>query len=989
MKTNTRRIEAFSNARSLFAAARHSNKAALLTASALAFVLPMTSHAQEDVVTTESDAQQEELVQEKVIVTGSNIKRNNTNFSSSAPITQVGDQQIEGIASISVEDVLNRIPSITSELTPASNNISIGGFASNVGVATTSLRNLGSARTLVLVNGRRYVSGVSANSGYGVDLNSIPTSIIERVDVLTGGQSAIYGSDAVAGVVNIITKSDIEGAEFNGLFADSEAGGAGRQNLDFTYGKRFESGSAWISAGYANQEELLSPDRNFAANELRFVDADGDGIREAIAVRDGPAHVPGAALFVGNLAIFGDGTPFNTNQPLLDGSFNRIGATDFDNQHSGRYIVSPYERIYVASGLNFDLSDKSSADIELNYSQTTSSTELEPAPLSVIGNVFRVGAGGTTGIDVAASPYFVGSSAGAQLVAALGTDTSLDNVRTFRRLFEFGPRAVTNNRSTFRIAASHTYDFDNGYSLNSTAVYGITSQLQNNSGDISMPNTRNALRIEPDGNGGFRCADPVAVVEGCVPVNPFNTTDSLAGQAGIVGFSPAAIDYIQIDTGQTGEIKQSILSSVLSGELPWAITGNPIAFATGVEYRKEEATEIPDSFRQLGQSRDLPIAPIDGQFDVVDVFAEVDAPVADWLNLSAAVRLGDYSTSGSATTYRIGADAPINDFIRLRASQSRSVRAPNINDLFSAGTSSVAGTNTDVCNGVDASAAGNIAENCRSIPAIANRIATLGSFTLVSSEANNTELLQTGSLDLEAETADALTLGVVLTPSDALSASIDYYDISIDDGITRVTPDVFVARCYDVAPSDFDPTCGGTLIRDTNDGPILNLRSTLINAATIETSGVDVEVAYSRDNLNVNFFANFLNDYDVTGAAGSVEEFTGRPQYPEQRYTINASYDVIDPLTLFAQVRYRSETKAFLGMTDLSDDLNTLDAVFYADARANYRVNDFMSFYAGVNNLFDEQPDILPRGASAGTNTEPRAYDVIGRQFFLGFKWQH
>lgn len=924
---------------------------------------------------------------ERITVTGSNIFKGSANFSSSAPVTEVTDELIEGVGSISVEDVLNRIPSITSELSASSNNISIGGFASNVGVSTTSLRNLGSARTLVLVNGRRYVSGVSANSGYGVDLNSIPTSIIERVDVLTGGQSAIYGSDAIAGVINIITKKDFEGAEFNMFSSDTEAGGAERQNMDFTYGKNFDSGNAWVSFGLANQDILQSPDRDFAANELRFIDADGDGIRETIAARNGPAHIPEAALFANGLNIFGDGTTFNTNQPTLDSDYNRIGTTDFDNQHSGRNIVSPYKRFHIASGVTFDISDKASAELELNYAQTTSSTKLEPAPLSAVADVFRVGKGGTTDIDVATSPYFVGSSAGAQLLTALGDDTSLDNVATFRRLFEFGDRSVENRRNIFRVSGSFNYELDNDFLLKSSLVYGVTSQAQNNSGDVSLPNIREAMTIESDGNGGYQCANAAARVEGCVPVNPFNTSDSLAGQAGIVGFSPDAINYIEIDTGQNGEIKQLVANTVLSGELPYTINEAPVSFAVGAEYRKEQAREIPDAFRQLGLSRDLPIAPIVGEFDVSEVFGELYLPVADWLNVSLAARVGNYSTIGTTSTYRLGIDAPINDTLRVRASQSRSVRAPNINDLFSTGASSVAGTNTDVCNGVDANSSGNIAQNCRSVAAISQRIESEGSYTLVSSEANNTSLLQTGSLDLTEETADSLTLGVVFTPVESLSVAIDYYDIEITDGITRVTPDVFVARCYDVSPSDFDPSCGGTLIRDTNDGPILNLRSTLINANTIATDGVDLEVSYIQDNYNVSFIANFLGGYDVVSATGAVEAFAGRPQFPDMRFTVNASYDVTEAINLFTQIRYRDETKAFLGETDLSDDLNTLDSVFYVDLRANYQVSNDLNLYIGANNLLDQEVDILPRGASAGTNTEPRAYDVIGRQLFAGIKF--
>ncbi|UJF22923.1 TonB-dependent receptor domain-containing protein [Shewanella sp. OMA3-2] len=924
---------------------------------------------------------------ERIAVTGSNIFKGSANVSSSAPITEVGKEMIEGVAAISIGDVLNNIPSVTSAINGSSDNVSLGGAGSNVGVSTTSLRNLGSARTLVLVNGRRYVSGVSANTGYGVDLNSIPTAIIERVDVLTGGQSAIYGSDAIAGVINIITKRNFDGAEINAFAADSSDGGAERQNIDFTYGKNFDSGNAWVSAGYANQEVLNSSARDFSRYEMRFVDTNGDGIRDTIARRDGPGHVDGALLGYGDLKIFGNGDPFNANQPLLDSNYQPTSDSDWDNQHSNRTLVLPYQRFNIASGISFDLSDKSSLEVELNYAQTQASVNLEEAPIDVVNDVFRKNKGGTTGIDVASSPYFVGSSAGQQLLAAMGSNTSLDGVTTNRRTFEFGNRITENQRDTFRVAGNYTYYLDNGMDWKTGATYGITSQTQQNSGDFSIPNMQQALTIEEDGNGGYQCADVIARTYGCVPVNPFGTTDSLVGQAGITGFSDEAMKYLAVNTGQTGKVEQFVVNSVVSGELDFSLGHDNLGFAAGVEYRKESAVENPDSFRQLGITREGPVQPIDGSFDVAEVFGELYVPVADWLNLSLAARFGDYSTIGTTSTYRLGIDAPIHEMFRIRASQSSSVRAPNINDIFSTGTTSVANPTIDVCNGTSNNGTTNTDRNCTSISAISNRMDTdaNGQYILVGSETNNTLVSKSGSPDLKAETADSLTLGFVLTPLDNLSVSVDYYGIEIEDGITTITPDTMVKRCYDVDPSQFDPTCGGRVLRDVQDGPILNIYSTSINANTISTSGVDLELAYYLDNLTVNFIANYLAEYEIDTLSGPIDNL-GTTLFPEYRYTINASYDITEDFNLFAQMTYRAETEGVLGETTLSNDLNTMDAVYYADVRASYQINDALNVYIGSNNLFDQQPDIQATSAAVGTNTTPQAYDVIGRQLFAGVK---
>ncbi|MEL4180253.1 TonB-dependent receptor domain-containing protein [Roseateles sp. PN1] len=926
------------------------------------------------------------LALDKVVITGSHIR--NANVHSSAPITQVGRESLEGIGSISVGDALSRIPSISAGLSASSNNTSVGGDAANVGVSSISLRNLGTARTLVLVNGRRWVSGVSANTGYGVDLNSIPAAMIARVDVLTGGQSAIYGSDAIAGVINIITKTNFNGLELNALASDSANGGAGKKSFDLTYGRNFDAGNAWVSVGHSKQEALRSPDRPFSANELNFIDTNKDGIRESIAVRNGPAHIPGGALFFDKLALHGSGKPFNTNQPLLDSGFNRQGTTDYDNQFARRYLVAPYSPTYIASGLNVDLNDKSKLEFELNYTRTTSSVALEPAPVSAVADVFRVAQGGSTGIDVATSPYFVGSSAGAQLVAAMGANTSLDRVQTFRRVAELGDRTVSNRRETLRTAVSLSHDFSDTLSLKSSAVYGATTALQTNTGDFSIPNFRNALTIEADGKGGYRCANAQARIEGCVPVNPFGTTDSLAGKAGITGISPEAAKYLGISTGQSGEIKQLVVNSVLSGQLPFSIASNaPASFAAGLEFRREEAEEIPDAYRQKGLSRDLQVSAISGSFDVKEAFGEIEVPISKRLVLSAAGRFSDYSSVGKNFTHRYGFNAPVLDILRLRGSFSpRSVRAPNINDLYSNGVTNVAPTNTDVCNGVTAASTGNIAVNCRSIPAIANRIANKGSFTLVSSEANNTRLLLAGSPTLSEETARTVTLGGVLTPLPGLSLSADFYDIDIKNGITRMTPDALTKNCYSSASTSFDPTCGGILVRDVNDGPVLSLRSPLVNAASIKTRGIDLEVGYVGRGFNIGVYANYLNHYDVVDATGTSTPFAERPLYPKWRITTNASYNVTDRLNLFGQARFRSATKNFLTKNDFSDDLNQMKSVTYVDLRLNYKATESMSFYVGSNNVFNVQPDINVRDAAVGTNTEPGAYDVIGRQYFLGMK---
>lgn len=957
-------------------------------------VIAMLTAAAYSGMSLAEEAVTEEKV-ERISVTGSNIPTGSANFSSSSPIVEVGKEVLDGIAAISIGNTLSRVPSVTAGSNDASNNSDGGGSA---GVNTTSLRNLGVARTLILVNGRRYVSGVSASEGYGVDLNSIPTSIIERIDVLTGGQSAIYGSDAIAGVINIITKKNFDGAEFNIYGADSDKGGAARQNIDFTYGANFDRGNAWLSIGAANQDGLMARDRDFSRNSIDPKDDNGDGIAETLHVRNGPMHVPGGAFLFNDVSIFGNGDPFSQFAPVVNSDGELEGESDFSNQTFFRRSIAPYSRYFFASGLSFDVSDNVVAELEVNYAEVSSSTFIETAPLSVKDDIFKVNRGGTTGIDVANSPFFNSSSAQAQLVPALlasgNGSTSLDRVGTFRRLAEFPNLGVDNRRTTFRVAGSLRHYLSNTLTLDSSMVYGQTSQIQTNTGDVSLIALRNALNVESDGNAGYQCADAIARMNGCVPVNPFGTVDSEIGQAGVTGFSDAAVDYIGISTGQTGVIKQLVLNSVLSGELPLSVGYDNIGFAAGIEYRREAGKDTPDAFRQAGISRRLQVFPTDGSFYAYEAFGELAVPVAEWLNLSLAARVGDYSSVGATSTYRLGIDAPVIDSLRLRGSASSSVRAPNVSDLFASGSATASGGH-DLCNGVTANTAGNVADNCRSIDAITQRIANTGAFTLVASESNNERILTTGNADLSEETAITYTLGAVYTPLNDLSVSIDYYSIKIEDAILNVGVGDIISRCYNVDPGQFDETCGGTVVRAV-DGPLFTITSKAINEGEVRTSGIDIEAAYQYNDLNIGVSANYLREYVTTSVNGVERDFKGEVLYPEYRFAVNGTYAFNDALKVFAQLTYRAETKNQLNNETatvvLSNDLNTLDAVVYLDISASYQLTDKLNVYVGSNNVLDQDPDIIPRltvtASANGTNTEPRAYDVIGRQFFAGVKYK-
>lgn len=920
------------------------------------------------------------LALEEVVITGSHIRKDN--FSSSSPVNIVSSETIEGVGAVNMGELLSRVPSVSGDVTGTSVNVNV---PQSSGVSTTALRNLGSSRTLVLVNGRRYVSGLSAGAGYGVDLNTIPTTMIERVDVLTGGQSAAYGSDAVAGVINIITKTDFEGVQINTQLSQSSEGDREKQDFDITAGKNFDGGNVWFSFGHSNDEGLLSRDRKFSEYSRRSIDTDGDGKFDTLAF-EGSSFIPGTRLIGGGLSIKGDGSPFNGGRD--------IATTDRLNFNEFRSLVIPLKRNFAAAGLNLDLSEKSKATFEINYARVESRARFEPIPFSVVNDAFKVNRGGTTGIDLTTHPLWVGSSAGTQLVAA-GV-TSLDDVTTFRRTVELGDRGSGNTRTTFRFAGAFDYEFDNGLLFNMYGTYGVTEQVQTDFGDINLERARQGLNIESDGNGGYQCADEIARLSGCVPYNPFNTVDSLAGQAGIVGFSPEAVDYLSAAVGLEGSVEQLVFSSVLSGDLPIELSNGNVSFAAGVEYRKEQGSETPDGLRQKGITRGYRILPTNGDFDVVDVFGELYVPITEKLNLDIAVRSGDYSSVGRTTTWKVGLDAPLNDSVRVRAAQATAVRAPNISDLFG-GRVAQAYLVDDPCDGITATETGNTADNCRSIAAIQNRITNDGAFNLTQVESQNTSTFNQGSEDVKEETAESTTIGVVFTPSavENLAIAVDYYMIEIEDAIRIPNGTTILNRCHSVSTGSFDPTCGGLVFRDPNSGPVLDISATANNEDIIETSGIDLDISYLFEelgpgSLNVSFTANFLTKYEITGLDGDVQDKKGEILYPEVRFNTSLSYDLND-FNVFAQIRYQGETK------DRNDNesnphnnnLNDIDSVMYVDLRGSYKINDTFQVYVGANNLFDEEPADLGfthQYNEQGTNTNGTAFDVTGRQIYTGLK---
>jgi len=910
---------------------------------------------------------------EEVLVTGSRIARNT--FTTPAPVTTIDAEQIRAVGATNLGEYLARVPQTIAEVNSSSDVFSVQASA----LQLTALRNLGSERTLVLVNGQRFVSGLSPSAGYAVDLNTIPVHMIERIEILSGGTSAVYGSDAVAGVVNVILRDDFEGVEISTQGYVPSDGDRERMDAALTVGSNFDRGNAWVSFGYSDDQGMKASDRWFSAIDRAYFPAEAGG--------------PGWLYLGSSFPPEGRfGSYLGTGEPYVDENGGPTAAGDAYNRASARDLASPVTRRLAAAGARYGLADGIEVSLDMNWSEVNARTEFEPFPFDLNDHVWDIDRGGTGGLDVASSPLLPELLRQNLLADGVTNLNQLGLNNTARRVSEFGPRGSEIDRTTLRVAANLDVAINDLMSFNVFSTWGKTDVEQIDNVGLNRERAALALDVEVGPDGTLQCADPTARLFGCVPLNIFGANT----------ISQEAVEYLRTPQNMNSEVEQFVVGAALTGDTEWTLGGGEMSYAVGLEYREEKGREIPDATSQAGITTSNRQFATDGSYDVTELFGEVRLPVLERLAIEAAFRAGDYSTVGSVSTWKLGIDAPAFDTLRFRATLSSSVRAPNVADLFS-GAGETFETLTDPCAGVTATDEGRIAENCRSIPAIAQRIAETGAFTLTQVEAQSTGGFNSGNPNVQEETADAFTIGIVWTPAgiDGLSIAADWYDIEVDDAITFVSRSDTALRCFDVDPSVFDPDCGGRLRRDPNDGPLIEVNRSPVNEERIETSGLDVEVSYVMDvgpgNLGMGVLYSYLDEYLVTAVvSGDVNKEDGEIEFPTHRMNISLNYALdrfnVDWRISAIDEAVDSNEPGFENIdvlgNPLPDEANKCGMRVYNDVRVNYGFSERINAFFGVNNLFDRQPCILgqlTKYGDTGINTNPSVYDIDGRAFYIGF----
>jgi iron complex outermembrane receptor protein len=922
---------------------------------------------------------------DEVIVTGSRIPR--ANLTAPTQVTTIDTAIIEQSGLINVADILRAVPSFgVSALSTGNSNF----LTSGAGINTLALRNLEESRTLVLVNGRRYVSGLAANSA--VDFNTIPIELVDRVEIITGGASAIYGSDALAGVINVILKDDFEGVQVGFQTGQSDAGGNAERKLTFSAGGNFADGrgNGVLSAAYTDQKGLFARERP---------NTQVDDIAECVLTDElGTCQTEVAPFFSsfserGRFFVPSTGESFTISQGT--GATGTVVPWDleaygFNRQNFRRYTV-PTKRILLSGLVDYDVTDEVSAFLEATFAQTRTESELEPFPHS--NSDLNIG-----GIPVD-NPFV--PQAIRDAVLAEGDDV----VEYFRRTTEIGQRGDQAKRDTYRLVVGFEGDIADRWNWSTYYTFGRMDDAQQGGGQINVLNMREALNvIDGDGNPATFdpvCASEAAQAEGCVPINLF----------GLGSISPDAAEYVRAPQSRQQLTEQQVFGADIGASLLDDRNAGPIEFAFGVERRIEKSEDVPDVLTQRGLNAGNAEAPIRGQYDVNEAFVEVEVPLlqdkrlVQDLSIGAAYRHSDYSTVGNtdANAFRISW-SPLES-LRFRAQVAKAVRAPNIEELFAPGGEDFEPV-SDPCNGVTAATPGQVAANCRSIPVIAQRIAASGVFNLTQTEIQGTAGFQEkGNLLLGPETSDSTSFGAVIDrdigDSGTLNLSIDYFTIEIEQLIDIVDRQTALDFCYDVPSTSFPNNFCTLLVRDES-GPAFQLgeleevNSSFINEGTLETDGVDVSVLYSWNmaewigswpgSASVRLNYTHLIDYTET-KFGAPDDLVGETGYADDKWQAAFS---------FTQGRWNAQWE----WTHIADSVPDNSSELFSFSVGDYNVHDLQVSYTirggeqgqtraylGINNVLDEDAPVILSGVpgnTTGTDTDADIYDPIGRTWYAG-----
>lgn len=941
---------------------QHRNPLSLAVTTALgltsAFMLSSVAVAQDE----QSD--EDELILEEVIVTGSRIKTLD-GFGRTSPVTVIGMDAIKSTGLTRVEDVLNSLPQIETAQTSFISNGSSG-------TASIDLRGLGSNRTLVLFNGRRMQpGGVYATA---VDINQIPAAMIDRVEVLTGGASATYGADAVAGVVNFIMRR-VDGVEISaGIsgyqhdnsnkyiqnlmdqggfeYPTGSTGFDGKSyNIDLVIGGDFAGGkgNATVYATWRDNEELLSGTRDYASCALTGDATSCGGSANAIIpnffiapVIDGEVDYS-QSLF---LSMQGDGT------------LEPWDGTNRYNYAPVNHFMRPDERWSMGAFVDYEINEHAIAYLETNFASDRTEGQIAesgtffaeeymlPLDNSVFSDTFRN-----------------------ELIRYWPGEDEF-GIYIGKRNVEGGPRASHFVHDGYRFVTGLKGAITDGWDYDVSYMYGSTTSSTAYINDFFAPKIAEAVN-------GEACARNPA----CIPYEVFTVN----------GVTPEMAAPLLGTAIATGKTSTRVINGFVTGDTGFSLFGEDnIMVAAGMEHRIESFERLSDSIFSEGSllGQGGPTPSIAGSYTVAEIFAEANIPLVSGvtgfqaLNLDLAYRYSDYSTSGGTDTYRIGFDWQPIDLVRVRAGYNRAVRAPNVSELFSVQA-------LGLWSGVDPCAGATPVYTASQCANTGVSSAQYGN--IVPSPADQYNGIFGGNPDLAPEIADTYTIGLVINPLDTMTISFDYWSIEIDDTISNIGAVTILEQCglFGTLCDQITRNAAGNLWQ----GTAAYVMDTTLNIGTQKWEGVDLAFNWATDALAGTFTTNMIGTYMMT------KETTPLPDVPtsaydcvglisdrcfptpEWRHTASVSYDSNEWWSATLRWRYFDGVD-YDGSVDTIAQKNIGKSTNYLDLNAVIRFMDSHDIIFGINNIMDEEPPLIGGTLSTNANTVAGYYDTLGRYLY-------
>lgn len=982
---------------------------------------------------TQAQAQVEEELEE-IVVTGSRLS--GTNITSPVPVVQVSSEEIDVRGAVRIEDVLNILPqAVAGQTSEVSNGAS--------GTSTLNLRGLGAIRTLTLIDGKRLPFGSPVISAPNLDI--VPTQLIERVDIVTGGASAVYGSDALGGVANFILKDDFEGIEI-----DAQVGFHQTAN-DNSFSENIIEAAGGAAAGFENPDSASDGRDVFAAVTMGANTADGKGNitmhftyqnQNEILQRDRDISACAvnnstAAGSFGGLACVGSTNfrRFTTNEPvtLADGSqavdlfqtetgelipFDSNDPTQSFNFGPLNFFQRPNERFTFYTQGHYDITD----DVELygTLSFMNNDTDAQIAPSASFNRPFDVNCDNPLLDDAPAGQlgtlFDVFNCAEVLEAFENGERDSVDIPFTnSHRNVEGGPRLTSIDNTTWRAIVGFRGELANGFEWDTFGQFSRVLLTDTSRRDLNFNRVQQALFVVEDENGNIVCRDQTG---GCVPWNIFSRTPN-----GETLVTDAAVDFIQGTGIVTGETEQQIVGGTIQGDLgqydvktPFADSG--VQLLVGWEYREDSLEVVPDDISQVPAGRGLTgvgggTLPVEGKLEVVEGFFETqiplveNAPFAESWTLNGAYRRSQYNTKGrdqargvdvsndfNTDTWFVGTTWSPEDDLRIRAQFQRSVRAPNVIELFTGQNTGLFAAPGDPCAGPNPSAT---FEQCARTGLSQSQfglvpVQTAGQFNQVTG----------GNPELEPEVGDTITVGAIWTPSavPGFSLAIDYFNIEIEDQIDTIPPQTTLNRCLETGNPQFCDLIQrdrfGSLFLDNSN--FEGIQATNVNIATLETSGVDFTIKYDLDladigldnvgSLNFDYVSTWTTEFETVPLPGAdvidcqdrFGDACGTPQ-PAYSHRMLATWNAPGGLQLTTTWRYFGSTDfGPVGSVAPSVPDETIESQNQFDLVLRWQANDNLRFRLGANNLFDNTPPVSSEGANG--NTFPSVFDVDRFIFF-------